>query len=301
MMDAVEAYLCLRRTAGFAMSNVQYLLLSFARFAEARGEQHVRTTTLIDWASQGPSVAQRHARYQAVCTFARHLFLDDPCHELPPPNYFGHKKTRRIPHIYSPAEIGRLVLAAGRLTPGGTLRPQTYANLISLLAVTGMRVSEALKLRVDDMTPDGVIIRKTKFQKTRMVPLHDTALAALQRYMEQRLRMHPGGGHIFVGRNGQPLSYCAVYPVFATLLKAAGVQAPEGPRLRLHELRHTFAVRALESAPTGHQRVGQHMVALSTYLGHVNIEATYWYLQTTPELLVDIAAAGERFFTGSPS
>lgn len=279
MMDAVEAYLALRRTAGFAMSNAQYLLLSFARFAVARGERHVRTTTLIDWASQGPSVAQRHARYQAVCKFARHLCLEDPCHELPPPNYFGHKKIRRIPHIYSPAEIGRLVLAARRLTPRGTLRPQTYASLISLLAVTGMRVSEALGLRVGDVTPDGLLIRKTKFQKTRMVPLHDTALAALRSYLEQRLRAHPGGDHIFVGRNGQPLSYRAVHPVFATLLKTAGVQAPQGHRLRLHELRHTFAVRALESAPTGHQRVGQHMVALATYLGHVNIDATYWYLR----------------------
>ena len=122
------------------------------------------------------------------------------------------QKIRRIPHIYSPAEIGRLVLAARRLTPRGTLRPQTYASLISLLAVTGMRVSEALGLRVGDVTPDGLLIRKTKFQKTRMVPLHDTALAALGSYLEQRLRMHPGGDHIFVGRNGQPLSYRAVHP-----------------------------------------------------------------------------------------
>jgi len=298
MMATVEAYLALRRSAGFAMSNAECLLRSFARFAAARGEQHVRVTTLVDWASQGPSVAQRHVRYQAVCKFSSQVRLEDPGHELPPPNYFGYKKTRRVPHIYSPAEVGRLMLAASRLTPQGTLRPRTYLTLIGLLAATGMRVSEALGLRVDDITSEGLLIRKTKFQKTRVVPLHDTALVALQSYLEQRLRMHPEGDHIFVGSNGQPLTYRAVYPVFGTVLKAAGVQGSQGHRSRLHELRHTFAVRALESAPTGRQRIGQHMVALATYLGHVNIDATYWYLQTTAELLGDIAVAGERFFTG---
>lgn len=298
MMAAVEDYLALRRTAGFAMSNAEYLLRGFARFAAARGEPHVRAATLIAWASQGPSVAQRHARYQAVCKFARQMRLEDPGHELPPPNYFGYKKTRRIPHIYSPAEVGRLMLAAGRLTPRGTLRPQTYATLIGLLAATGMRVSEALGLRLGDVNSEGLLVRKTKFQKTRLVPLHDTSWAALQRYLQQRLRMHPGGDHVFVRSNGQPLTYHALYPVFGTVLKAAGVLGSQRHRPRLHELRHTFAVRALESAPAGRQRIGQHMVALATYLGHVNIDSTYWYLQTTAELLVDIAAAGERFFTG---
>jgi integrase/recombinase XerD len=298
MMAAVEAYLALRRTAGFAMSNAEYLLRSFARFAAARGERHVRATTLIDWASQGRSVAQRHARYQAVCKFASQVRLEDPGHEVPLPNYFGYQKARRIPHIYSPAEIGRLMLAASRLPPRGTLRPHTYATLIGLLASTGMRVSEALGLRVGDITSEGLLIRKTKFQKTRLVPLHDTALAALRSYLERRLSMHPAGDHVFVGRNAQPLTYAAVYPVFGTVLKAAGVPGSQGRRPRLHELRHTFAVRALESAPTGRQRIGEHMVALATYLGHVNIDATYWYLQSTAELLGDIAAAGERFFTG---
>jgi integrase len=301
MRAAVEAYIGLRRTAGFAMSNAEYLLRSFARFAAARGERHVQATTLVDWASQGPSVAQRHARYQAVCKFARQMRLEDPGHELPPPNYFGYRKTRRIPHVYSPAEVGRLMLAATRLTPRGSSRPQTYATLIGFLAATGMRVSEALGLRLGDVTAEGLLIRKTKFEKTRLVPLHDTALAALRSYLQQRLRMHPGGDHVFVARNGQPLTYRTVYPVFGTVLKAAAVQGSQGHRPRLHELRHTFAVRALESAPAGRQRIGHHMVALATYLGHVNIDATYWYLQATAELLVDIAAAGERFFTREQS
>ena len=298
VMTAVEGYLALRRTVGFAMSNAEYLLRSFARFAAARREEHIRTATLIEWASQAGSVAQRHTRYQAVFQFARHLRLEDAQHELPPTNHFGFKKTRRIPHIYSPVEINQLIQAAGRFSPCGAHRPQTYATLISLLAVTGMRVSEALNLLISDVTQDGLLIRKTKFQKTRLVPLHDTTSAGLRSYLVQRLRMHPVGDHVFVGRGGRPLTYGAVYSVFGALLKSASVQASHRHRPRLHELRHTFAVRALESAPAGRQRIGQHMLALATYLGHVNIDATYWYLETTPELLADIAAAGDRYFAG---
>jgi len=190
------------------------------------------------------------------------------------------------------------MLAASRLTPRSTLRSHTYATLIGLLTATGMRVSVALNLRVGDVTAEGLLIHRTKFQKTRLVPLHDTALAALQSYLEQRLQMHSGGDHVFVGSKGQPLAYRAVYPVFGTLLKAAGVRGSQKHRPRLHELRHTFAVRALEAAPTGRQRAGQHMVALATYLGHANINATYWYLQSTAELLMDIAAASDSFFMG---
>jgi integrase/recombinase XerD len=165
MIAAVESYLALRRSAGYVLSNAEYLLRSFATFAADRQERHIRTATVIDWASQTVSVAQRHARYQAVCKLARHVRLEDPQHESPPQNHFGYRKIRRVPHIYSPAEIDRLILAAKQLSPRDALRPQTYATLISLLAATGLRVSEALHLLVSDITPDGLLIRKTKFQK----------------------------------------------------------------------------------------------------------------------------------------
>lgn len=298
MIAAVDNYLALRRTAGYVLSNAEYLLRSFARFASDRQEQHIRTATVIDWARQTPSIAQRHARYQAICTFARHVHLEDVRHELPPENYFGYRKTRRVPHIYSSAEIDSLILTAKQLSPRGGLRPQTYATLISLLAVTGMRVSEALHLLISDVTPDGLLIRKTKFQKARLVPLHETTLAGMRDYVKQRQNMHPIGDHVFVGNGGQPLAYGTVYPVFERLLKSAGLLPSRGHRLRLHELRHSFAVRALESSPAGRQRIGQHMLALATYLGHVSIDSTYWYLESTPELLADIAAAGELFLCG---
>jgi integrase/recombinase XerD len=299
MKDAVAAYLALRRAAGFEMASVEYLLDSFAIFATTRNETHVRTQTAIEWAAHGPSAAQRDVRLKAICRFVRHFRVEDDRHELPPANYFGCRKTRRMPYIYSSNEISRLLEAAGRLGPRGTTRAQTYATLIALLAATGLRVSEALKLRFSDITDDGLVIRETKFRKTRLVPLHDTTASGLQRYLIRRHQVGVGDDHVFVGRRGRALPYSAVQCTFKTVLKAAGICAPPGRhRPRLHDLRHSFAVRALQASPTGRGRIGQHMVALATYLGHVNIYATYWYLEATADLLSDIAGAGETFMSG---
>jgi integrase/recombinase XerD len=298
MITAVESYLAVRRAAGFTLSNTEYLLRSFSAFAAGKKQTHIRTATTIDWACQARSVAQRHTRYQTICHFAQYLRVEDPRHESPPPNHFGYRKTRRVPYIYSRGEIDSLVLAATRLPAPGSVRPKTYAALISLLAATGLRISEALHLLVSDITPDGLLIRRTKFQKTRLVPLHDTAVTGLGHYLMHRQEARCGGDHVFVSKEGQPLVYWKVHGVFRTLLKSAGLKPCGGRWPRIHELRHTFAVRALESSPTGRQRIGQHMLALATYLGHVNINATYWYLETTPELLREIALVTESFLQG---
>jgi len=298
MIAAVESYLAVRRAAGFTLSNTEYLLRSFAGFATDQNQTHIRTVTAIDWAIQAGSIAQRHTRYQTICHFAQYLAVEDSRHELPPANYFGYRKTRRVPHIYSRDEIAGLVLAATRLPSSDSLQPRTYAALISLLAATGLRISEALHLLVSDITPNGLLIRKTKFQKNRWVPLHDTAETGLAQYLMHRQEKRRGGDRVFVSDQGQPLLYGKVYRVFRTLLKSAGLKPVGGRWPRIHELRHTFAVRALESSPTGRQRIGQHMLALATYLGHVNINATYWYLETTPELLRDIAVVTEGFMQG---
>jgi integrase/recombinase XerD len=297
-MASVETYLAVRRAVGFTLSNTEYLLRSFADFAADRKETHIRTATAIDWASQAKSVAQRHTRHQTICRFAQYLRVEDLRHELPPANYFGYRKTRRVPHIYSCDEINGLVLAATRLCSPDSLLPRTYAALISLLAATGLRISEALHLLVTDITPNGLLIRRTKFQKTRLVPLHATAVTGLGHYLIHRQEAKRGGDHVFVSDEGQPLVYWRVHGVFRTLLKSAGIKPSGGRWPRIHELRHTLAVRALESSPTGRQRIGQHMLALATYLGHVNINATYWYLETTPELLLDIAVVAENFVQG---
>jgi len=170
--------------------------------------------------------------------------------------------------------------------------------LIGLLAATGLRISEALGLQFSDVTPNGLLIRKTKFQKTRLVPLHPTAVARIELYLQLRRRARPSGQHVFIDDDGRPLRYRNVYVTFQKLLKTADLSPSGGRRCRLHHLRHTFAVRALEASPAGRQRIGQHMLALATYMGHVNIDATYWYLETTPELLRGIATAGETFLCG---
>lgn len=294
MLNAIETYLALRCATGFAMSNAEYLLKSFAAFAAERAQTHVQAQTAIDWAALGPTVAQRDARLRAVCRFVRHVQVEDERHELPPANHFGARKRRRPPHIYSADEINRLVEAALQLRPKGSLRPLTHATVIALLSATGLRISEALKLTVADVTRDGLLIRETKFRKTRLVPLHDTAVAGLERYLVRR-RPRSHDDPVFVDERGLALRYIAVKETFDRLIGRAGVRSRTASRPRLHDLRHTFAVRALQGSPAGRSRCGAHMVALATYMGHVNIYATYWYLEATADLMRDVAAAGEEF------
>jgi integrase/recombinase XerD len=293
MLTTIETYLTLRRVTGFAMLNAEYLLKSFAAFAAERRQTHVHTQMAIDWAALGPSVAQRDARLKAVCRFVRHVRIEGDRHELPPANHFGARRRRRPPHIYSAAELDRLIEAALQLRPKG-LRAQTYATLIALLAATGLRISEALKLTVADVTRDGLLIRETKFRKTRLVPLHDTAAAGLQRYLARR-QPSSDDDPVFIGRCGGALRYIAVKETFDRLVGKAGLVPTAKRRPRLHDLRHTFAVRALQGSPAGRGRSGAHMVALATYMGHVNIYATYWYLEATADLMRDVATAGEDF------
>jgi integrase/recombinase XerD len=177
MIAAVESYLAVRRAAGFTLSNTEYLLRSFAGFAlesKANACPHSNRDRLGQSGEIGR--ATTHA-YQTICRFAQYLRVEDPRHESPPANHFAYRLTRRVPHIYSRDEIADLVLAATKLSSSDPLQPRTYASLISLLAATGLRISEALNLLVSDITPSGLLIRRTKFQKTRLVPLHETAVA----------------------------------------------------------------------------------------------------------------------------
>ena len=298
MIRAVKNYLAARHAAGFELESQCYLLHSFGRFAAVRGETHVRTTTAIDWASRTVSVAQRDARLKAVCRFARYMRAEDSRHELPPSRHFGYRKTRPLPHIYSREEIHRMMKAALKLEPQHSSPAQTFVTLIGLLAATGLRISEALNLQLSDITPNGLLIRKTKFQKTRLVPLHHTVAARMELYLQCRRQVRSSRQDVFIADHRGPLRYGDVYRTFQKVLKRAGLSPTGGRRYRLHHLRHTFAVRALETSPPGRQRVGQHMLALATYMGHVNIDSTYWYLEPTPQLLRGIAMAGEAFLCG---
>ena len=302
MIPAVEAYLALRRRAGFALINDEYWLRSFATFAAERGEHHIRAATAIAWASQTGSLAQRDTRLKSICRFARFVRFEDPAHELPPARHFAHPKVRRTPYIYADEELEHLLNAALALGPPATLRPHTYATLIGLLAATGLRVGEALRLRLLDLSPQGLVVRETKFRKSRLVPLHESTHIELERYLRRRRRWGQQNDRVFVTDHGQPLPYPAVHATFLKLLKAVGLDpAPRRRRPRLHDLRHRFAVRALQACPPGPGAVSQHMLALATYLGHTNINNTYWYLEAVPELLEGIAAAGETFYQEATS
>jgi integrase len=301
LIRAVESYLAIRQAAGFHLRNEGYFLRSFARFTEARKESLVCARTAIDWAGLGSSLPQRARRLGVVIRFAHYLRAEDPRHEIPPEGVFGSQtRPRPIPYIFSPEQICQIIAEASRLNSKDPLLPHTFSTLFSLLACTGLRVSEAIKLRGQDLSVDGLVIRESKFRKTRLVPLHTTAQAGVERYLALRRRLAPcGDDYLFVNKQGQPLHYNAVAETFQKILRIIRLDAPPTRRHpTLHSLRHTFAVRALEACPDGRDRVSKHTVALSHYLGHYNVVATYWYLEATAILMNDIAEACDDLVKG---
>lgn len=299
LKQSIDAYLSLRRALGFRMATEEYLLHDFARWASDRGDVYVRAATATEWAAMGPSPWQRERRLRALVQFARHARTEDPSHEVPPTRVFSHRQIRNTPHIYTADELKRLLDAASCLEPTWPLRAEVFTTLFGLLASTGLRVSEALALRIEDVTADGLVIRKTKFHKTRLVPLHPSTSAALDRYLDARRRASTVSDHVFISAKGGKLPYPTVMKWFLRLAREAGLRSGPGTRgPRIHDLRHTFAVRALENSPGGGSPVGRQMRALSTYLGHVNLADTCWYLRSTPQLMRGVADACERFLEG---
>jgi integrase len=299
LMKKVDDYLALRRAAGYALEVPEYHLRNFARFAAQREETVLHTPTVIEWASQAPSLNQREHRLQVVLRFAQHLQSEDPRHEVPPRGVFRRRRTRPAPYIWTPQEVDRLLQAASQLEPQDSIRPHTYSTLFALLHVTGLRISEALALRFDDIDADTLLVRKTKFKKSRRIPLHQTTSAALQRYLGYRKHIVTENEYLFISVRGRVLDRSSVGWVFRRLLKTIGLNPGRGGRRpRIHDLRHGFATRALETCPEGRSNIGRYMLALSTYLGHAHISDTYWYLEATPTLMQDIASCCEAFIQG---
>ena len=298
LSQLVDSYLELRRATGFRMKVPGYLLPSFANFAAARGESWVCTRTAIDWAALAPSERQRANRLGMLRMFARFARAEDPRHEVPPSRVFVAPRVHYAPFVFSQGLVTALVKRAAQLTPAGSLRPWTFCTLFSLLAVTGMRISEALALRIKDITPDGIVIREAKFRKSRLVPLHPTATDGLARYLERRGAV--ADDHVFISVHGTGLPYSTVIATFLRLVRAMGIHpgpGHQGPRI--HDLRHGFAVRVLEGCPNQSHVVDARMLALSTYMGHARLDSTYWYLHATPQLLTQISDACEHFVDGA--
>ena len=299
LTDHVGRYLALRRALGFKLVDPERVLLGFARRASARGEDHVRAETAVAWAAESRSQLERHRRLSVVARFAEFLHAEEPAHEIPQKDLFHTRQLRTTPHIFSDADIVRIVSCASRLAPAGSLRPLAYSTMFGLMAVAGLRKNEVIELRISDLTGDGLLIRETKFRKNRLVPLHETTHTQIERYLEARRLVAGQTDHLFVSLRRKKFGGNAVRMTFHEVCERAGIgRTLAGKRPRLQELRHTFAVRALERCPTGRDQVNRHMVALMTYMGHACVESTYWYLERTPQLLRDIADAAENFAAG---
>jgi len=299
LMNAVESYIKARRAAGYRFEDPGRLLKNFARFAAKSGDTHVVAKTAISWAELSPSQPRRDKRLKTVVRFARFIRVEDDQHQVPPHDIFIQAYIRRIPYIFSDGEIQMLVNQALQLRPLTSLRPHTYSTLFGLMAVTGLRVSEALKLKIHDLTGDGLLIRDTKFRKNRLVPLHETTIETLHRYLPRRQYIGQTDDHFFLSNRGKKLSYESVRETFHKICHRGGIpRQPGNPNIRLHDLRHTFAVRSLENSPDCRHRVSAHMLALMTYMGHATLASTYWYLETTPQLMTDIARKCETFVYG---
>lgn len=300
LSDVVKRHIDLYRSMGYKYRVQAYMLESYAAFAERRSEQFIRAETVLEWAAAAPSIRQRYDRLLTVRHLASALHTEDERHQVPPGDVFGRApKRRRTCHIFTDDEISRLLRAAAQLTSRRSIQPITFTSLIALIAATGLRVSEALKLQVSDITDDGLLIRATKFQKSRLVPLHQSAQLGLHSYLAARKRIKATASTVFVSKYGTVIPYSTLNSTFLHLARAAGLRA--GPGLggcRIQDMRHTFAVRSLEQCVGDRKAVARHMVALSTYLGHAHVSDTYWYLQATAKLLGDVAAATETLHCG---
>jgi integrase len=297
----VEEYLAYRRALGYQIRTEAQMLQSFARYADDSGHQGPLTTELaLQWARLPERSARlyRARRLEVVRTLARYLAPREPGTEIPPRGLLGPAHARGPAFLYSESDIAALIEAARKLTPTGGLRPLTYATLIGLLACTGLRITEALTLGADDVDLQvGVLtIRRTKFRKSRLVPLHTSALGPIRDYAaaRDRCRGRNPGMTFFVSATGHRLPYTTVRHTFHGLLRQAmpGVVPVGRIRPRLHDLRHTFVCRRLLAWYRDGVAIDQVIDQLSAYLGHVKVSDTYWYLTGVPELL---AIAGQRF------
>ena len=305
----VEQYLAERRKLGFALRSMGPRLFSFTRYV-ATADHHgpLSVDLMAAWARQAKAGHGDRStwarRLKALRPFTSWLRQFEPATEVPDEAVFGAVPGRMTPHVYREPEIIELLAAAGKLGPEGGLRPLVMETLFGLIACTGLRISEALGL-LDadvDLQTGMPTIRQSKFGKSRLVPLHPSAVDALERYRTQRARHVRNTPELpfFVASRGrllgQPIGDRQVHRVFDDLRRQLGwVDRGSHGTPRIHDLRHSFAVRRLVLWHDQGEDVSQRMLALSTYLGHVKVSSTYWYLTGVPELMGLLGQRFERF------
>jgi integrase len=293
LRSAIADYLEVRRSLGYKLARPEKLLAQFADYLEQAGCVTVTAEHALAWAVLPGGNPDWHAyRLAVVRGFAAWLRTIDSAAEIPPAGLIPSRKRRATPYLYSDAEIAALMTAAESLR--FPLRTATYQALTGLLTVTGMRVGEAISLDRGDADLDvGVLtVRNGKHGKSRLVPVHDTTAGALREYQRLRDRLCPDPRTPAVFISGTRLLYCNVHATWKKLAASAGLAPRSGNcRPRIHDLRHSFAVRTMLDAYEAEQDGQTVLAALSTYLGHADPKATYWYLSASPELM---AAAGQR-------
>jgi len=300
ILDWVEEYLAFRRQHGYGLKWAECYLRSFARYAEEKRHSGPITLDLaVEWAlrSRSTNPAQAACRLAVIRPFAQYRALIDPKTEIPPVGFLGRKHRRKPPHIYSKEEIRDILQLAAKMTPRGALSPKTYVTFLSLLFSTGLRVSEACNLMCSDVDlREGVLtVRKAKYGKTRLLPLHPSANKALAQYARYRdaVTRKDTAGHFFRTERVPRLTIDAVDKAFSRMRVRLGWTANgRARRPRLHDARHTFAVRRLQRWYEDGVDVGTKILSLSTYLGHAQVSDTYWYLTGVPELM---SIASRRF------
>jgi integrase len=297
--ESAEEYLTFRRGLGFQLKTEGNLVLKFAAFADREHSGSVTTQLALQWACLPEGAAPLYCarRLEIVRCFTRFLAIFDEGTEIPPQGLLGRAHRRIAPHIYSDREISDLVAAAGQLSSRCGLRPRTFQALFGILASTGLRISEALTLQTSSLDRDQqlFVVERTKFRKSRLVPLHPTVAAQLESYTRFRDQQLPlaESGPLLVSDQGSPLKYSTVRGTFRALCQQLDWKSNGGrQRPRLYDFRHTFACRRLLQWYRDGIEIDHAISALSTYMGHVRVTDTYWYLTGTSELL---RAAAERF------
>jgi len=292
--QALDDYISVRRSLGFQLRQPGSLLRDFVVFLQAEGATHINTELALRWATRPAEAEPAHwaLRLGIVRRFAIWCSATEPLTEIPSADLLPYHYRRKPPYIYSDEEIARLLCRTQQLPSSKGLRARTFTTLFGLLAATGMRLNEVVGLEKPDVDLDqGVLhIRQTKFRKSRYVPLHYTTVAALNRYAEARDRIcpAPSTSAFFLSEGGRRILAQTVRYNFARLSQQVGLRAPAahygcGPRL--HDLRHRFATRTLIQWYRDGLDVEGELPKLSTYLGHVHVSDTYWYLEAVPELL----------------
>jgi integrase/recombinase XerD len=282
MRQAAQQYLQLRRSLGYELKEPGRLLLDFADSLDRHGVTRLTIDVVAAWATEPrDATAYWHwLRLSAVRGFAIHLHTLDPGHQVPPADLLPRQYTRPVPYLFSEEEVAALMRAAGRMRHGPAAL--TYQALIGLLAVTGMRPGEAYRLDRDHFDPvNGTLtVVRSKYGKSRQVILDSSAVAALQEYGRRRDRLypHPAGPSLLVSMQGTRLNVISTERSFVRLTRVIGLQPrSDRTRPRLKDLRHSFAVSTLVSWYRSGVDVEARMPVLSTWLGHVDPQATYWY------------------------